>query len=106
MFKGGAPKGADCPFFASEYERMRTYEELYPPEGDWYDIPYRCLLSVGVPTLSFSQTTTLESRAEVVMQVKIEEAKTKKLVWSQVAKDHPDQRPRHSRSQHPFPAQS
>ena len=45
------PKGADCPFYAAEYERMRTYEELYPPEGDWYDIPYRCLLSVGVPNL-------------------------------------------------------
>ena len=45
------PKGTDCPFFAAEYERMRTYEELYPPEGDWYDIPYRCLLSVGVPNL-------------------------------------------------------
>jgi hypothetical protein len=45
------PKGTDCPFFAAEYERMRTNEELYPPEGDWYDIPYRCLLSVGVPNL-------------------------------------------------------
>jgi hypothetical protein len=45
------PKGTDCPFFAAEYERMRAKEELYPPEGDWYDIPYRCLLSVGVPNL-------------------------------------------------------
>lgn len=45
------PKGTDCPFYAAEYDRMRTYEELYPPAGDWYDIPYRCLLSVGVPNL-------------------------------------------------------
>lgn len=45
------PKGTDCPFFAAEYERMRTTEELYPPKGDWYDIPYRCLLSVDVPNL-------------------------------------------------------
>ena len=25
--------------------------KLYPPAGGWYDIPYRCLLSVGVPNL-------------------------------------------------------
>ncbi len=44
------------------------------------------ILSVGVPTLSFSQTTTLESRAEVVVLVKIEETRTKKVVWMQTAK--------------------
>lgn len=44
------------------------------------------ILSVGLPTLSFSQTTTLESRAEVVMMVKVEETRTKKIVWSQMAK--------------------
>lgn len=44
------------------------------------------ILSVSLPTLSFSQTTTLESRAEVVMMVKIEETRTKKVVWSQMAK--------------------
>jgi hypothetical protein len=44
------------------------------------------ILSVGVPTLSFSQTTTLESRAEVVVLVKIEETRTKKVVWIQTAK--------------------
>jgi len=44
------------------------------------------ILSVSVPTLSFSQTTTLESRAEVVVLVKIEETRTKKLVWTQMAK--------------------
>jgi outer membrane lipopolysaccharide assembly protein LptE/RlpB len=54
------------------------------------------ILSVSVPTLSFSLTptpgnqagsaTTLESRAEVTVVVKIEETRTKKLVWTQIAK--------------------
>ncbi|MCC6141730.1 MAG: hypothetical protein IT389_14050 [Nitrospira sp.] len=54
------------------------------------------ILSVSVPTLSFSLTptpgnqtgsaTTLESRADVTVVVKIEESRTKKLVWSQIAK--------------------
>jgi outer membrane lipopolysaccharide assembly protein LptE/RlpB len=44
------------------------------------------ILSVGLPTLSFSQTRTLESRAEVVMMVKIEETRTKKLVWTQMVR--------------------
>ncbi len=45
------PKGADCPYWAAEHERMRSRKELYPPKGDWYDIPYRSLLSVAVPNL-------------------------------------------------------
>ncbi len=44
------------------------------------------ILSVSVPTLSFSQTTTLESRTEVVVIVKVEETRTKRLVWAQTAK--------------------
>lgn len=54
------------------------------------------ILSVTVPTLSFSLTptpgnqtgsaTTLESRAEVTVVVKIEETRTKKLVWTQIVK--------------------
>jgi Lipopolysaccharide-assembly len=54
------------------------------------------ILSVSVPTLSFTLTptpgnqtgsaTTLESRAEVTVVVKIEETRTKKLIWTQVAK--------------------
>jgi hypothetical protein len=44
------------------------------------------ILSVSVPTLSFSQTTTLESRTEAVVMVKIEETRTKKVVWMQMAK--------------------
>jgi hypothetical protein len=44
------------------------------------------ILSVILPTLSFSQTTTLESRAEVVVIVKVEETRTKGIVWVQLAK--------------------
>lgn len=44
------------------------------------------ILSVGLPTLSFNQTATMESRAEVVVRVSVEEAKTKKMVWTQMAK--------------------
>ncbi|MCP9447058.1 MAG: LPS assembly lipoprotein LptE [Nitrospira sp.] len=43
------------------------------------------ILSVSMPTLSFSQTTT-ESRTEVVLRLDVEEVKTKKKIWSQVAK--------------------
>ncbi|BFU94574.1 MAG: conserved protein of unknown function [Nitrospira sp.] len=44
------------------------------------------ILSVVVPTLSFDQTTTFESRTEVVIAVKVEETRTKRVVWMQVAK--------------------
>jgi len=44
------------------------------------------ILSVTVPTLSFGQTTTLERRAEVVVMVKVEEIRTKQLVWTQTAR--------------------
>lgn len=44
------------------------------------------ILSVIVPTLSFTQTTTLESRTEVVVRVSVEETRTKKLVWMETAK--------------------
>jgi len=44
------------------------------------------ILSVSLPTLSFSQTTTLESRAEVVVMVKVEETRTQRIVWAQTAK--------------------
>jgi len=44
------------------------------------------ILSVTLPTLSFSQTTTLESRAEVVVIVRVEETRTQRLVWAQTAK--------------------
>lgn len=44
------------------------------------------ILSVILPTLSFTQTTTLESRAEVVIAVRLEESRTKRLVWSYLSK--------------------
>lgn len=44
------------------------------------------ILSVTVPTLSFSQTSTLESRAEVILVIRVEDAQTKKLMWTQVVK--------------------
>lgn len=44
------------------------------------------ILSVIVPSLSFSQTTTSESRTEVVVIVKVEETRTQRLVWVETAK--------------------
>jgi hypothetical protein len=44
------------------------------------------ILSVIVPSLSFTQTTTLESRTEVVVIVKVEETRTQRLVWAETAK--------------------
>ncbi len=44
------------------------------------------ILSVIVPTLSFSQTTTLESRTEVVVLVQVEDVRSRKVVWRQIAK--------------------
>ena len=46
----------------------------------------RDILYVVVPTLSFTQTATLESRAEVVIALRVEESRTKRLVWSHLAK--------------------
>lgn len=57
------------------------------PEGEAADLVVSGdILSVVLPTLSFTQTTTLESRAEVVMAVRVEETRTKRLVWSHLAK--------------------
>ncbi len=44
------------------------------------------ILSISVPTLSFSQTTTLESRTEAIVMVKVEETRTKRVVWTQTSK--------------------
>jgi len=44
------------------------------------------ILSVVFPSLSFTQTTTLESRAEVMVLIKVEETRTQRLVWAQTAK--------------------
>lgn len=44
------------------------------------------IVAVDLPTLSFSQTTTLESRAEATVAIKIEETRTKRVVWAHTAK--------------------
>ena len=44
------------------------------------------ILSVVIPTLSFTQTQTFEERTEVVVAVKVEETRTKRVVWVQTAK--------------------
>ena len=44
------------------------------------------IMQISLPTLSFDQTTTFESRVEMLVSVRIEEAKTRKVVWSQIAK--------------------
>jgi len=57
------------------------------PESDAADLVLTGqILWVSVPTLSFSQTATLESRAEVVVAVRVEDMRSKKMVWSQLAK--------------------
>ncbi|MBM3187304.1 MAG: FAD-dependent oxidoreductase [Chloroflexi bacterium] len=45
------PKQEECPFWASEHTRMLSRDQLHPPDGDWYDIPYRSLLSAGIGNL-------------------------------------------------------
>ena len=43
------PRGERCAFWAAEHEHLRRHEELFPPQGGWYDIPYRCLLPLHGP---------------------------------------------------------
>jgi hypothetical protein len=57
------------------------------PEGEAADLVLSGdILYVIIPTLSFTQTATLESRAEVVIAVRVEDARTKRIVWSHLAK--------------------
>ena len=44
------------------------------------------IMQILLPTLSFDQTTTFESRVEMLVSVRIEDVKTKRMVWSQVSK--------------------
>jgi hypothetical protein len=44
------------------------------------------IIQISLPTLSFDLNTTFESRVEMLVSVRIEEAKTKKVVWTQVSK--------------------
>ncbi len=57
------------------------------PEGEPADLVLSGdILAVILPTISFTQARTLESRAEVVVVVRVEETRTKRLVWSHLAK--------------------
>ena len=44
------------------------------------------VLGILLPTLSFDQTTTFENRVELLISVKIQEMRTKRVVWTQVIK--------------------
>jgi hypothetical protein len=44
------------------------------------------VLGILLPTLSFDQTTTFESRVELLISVQIQEMRTKRVVWSQILK--------------------
>ncbi len=44
------------------------------------------IMQISLPTLSFGQTETFESRVELLVSVRIEDAKTRQVVWSQVSK--------------------
>ncbi len=48
------PRREMCPFWAAEHERMCSRDKLYPPKGDWYDIPYRCLVPQRIYNLLIS----------------------------------------------------
>jgi len=44
-----------CPFWLAEHDRsMLAREDLYPPDDDWYDIPYRCLTPKRIDNLLVS----------------------------------------------------
>jgi len=49
------PKGEACPFWAAEHDKtMLSKDDLYPPDGDWYDVPYRCLTPKRIHNLLIS----------------------------------------------------
>ncbi len=49
------PRREACPFWVAEHESgIRPRHALSPPQGDWYDIPYRCLVPRGVENLLVS----------------------------------------------------
>lgn len=44
------------------------------------------VLGILLPTLSFNQTTTFESRVELLIAVKIQNMRTKSVLWTQIVK--------------------
>ncbi|HEY64039.1 MAG TPA: FAD-dependent oxidoreductase [Caldilineae bacterium] len=46
------PRQERCPFWAAEHDKsMIAQDDLYPPDDDWYEIPYRCLVPREVDNL-------------------------------------------------------
>jgi hypothetical protein len=44
-----------CPYWAAEHDRtMHSVDALHPADGDWYDIPYRCLTPQKIDNLLVS----------------------------------------------------
>ena len=96
-----APRLAILPIYNSTYEpnfeiKLANYlrrefssgagAEIVGPSGGAELFLSGSIMQISLPTLSFDQTTTFESRVEMLVSVRIEEAKTKKVVWSQIAK--------------------
>jgi len=49
------PHGPDCPFWIAEHDKTMIYEkDIYPPDDDWYDIPYRSLTAKDFDNLLVS----------------------------------------------------
>jgi len=49
------PRQEQCPFWLAEHGRSMLHrDELYPPDDDWYDIPYRCLVPKDMDNLLVS----------------------------------------------------
>jgi 2-polyprenyl-6-methoxyphenol hydroxylase-like FAD-dependent oxidoreductase len=49
------PHGPDCPFWIAEHDKTMIHEEdIYPPDDDWYDIPYRSLTAKDMSNLLVS----------------------------------------------------
>ena len=72
-------------YLREEFSTGSGAKVVSEPEGADLILSGR-ILSVTLPTLSFSQTATLESRAEVILVIRVEDAQTKKLVWTQIVK--------------------
>ena len=52
--KTSLSKNCDPFVVAHIFNSMRKRADLYPPDGDWYDIPYRCLTAQRVDNLLVS----------------------------------------------------
>jgi hypothetical protein len=49
------PRRESCLFWVAEHDRsMIAREDLYPPDGEWYDIPYGCLTPLQIDNLLVS----------------------------------------------------